>query len=103
MKLAIHIQISQDFVPGKECCGSSSCGPNTPTASVSSAATPPGGRAAVRLPAPETAADAPQQVAGAAARITECREIHHHEVAARGGARKCGPTTLSTKCDGPPR
>lgn len=63
----------------------------------------PGGRAAVRLPAPETAADAPQQVAGAAARITECREIHHPEVAARGGARKCSPTTLSTKCDGPPR
>lgn len=41
MKLAIHIQISQDFVPGKECYDSSSCGPNTPTASVSSAATPP--------------------------------------------------------------
>ena len=41
MKLAIHIQISQDFVPGKECYDSSSCGPNTPTASVSSTATPP--------------------------------------------------------------
>lgn len=53
MKLAIHIQISQDFVLGKECYGSSSCSPNTPIASVSSAATPPGGRAAFACLFPE--------------------------------------------------